>query len=130
VPRVSGPARVCTRVRVPLRVGARLLVSLSEAWRAVGHAASWLYGSRVPPWRQPRQAGYSSVGRASDCTLLQLSDEPWFDFGWPDLDIDVRSVRPDLTEALVRCGVSAYGGRGGGVGGGGGGGGVGERGVA
>ena len=32
-----------------------------------------------------RQAGYSSVGRASDCRALQLSDDPWFDSGWPDL---------------------------------------------
>ena len=31
------------------------------------------------------QSGYSSVGRASDCRLLQASDGPWFDSGWPDL---------------------------------------------
>ena len=31
------------------------------------------------------QAGYSSVGRASDCRNLQQSDGPWFDSGWPDL---------------------------------------------
>ena len=31
------------------------------------------------------QAGHSSVGRASDCRFLQLSDGPWFDSGWPDL---------------------------------------------
>ena len=30
------------------------------------------------------QAGYSSVGRASDCRHLQESDCPWFDSGWPD----------------------------------------------
>ena len=30
------------------------------------------------------QAGYSSVGRASDCRNLQQSDGPWFDSGWPD----------------------------------------------
>ena len=30
------------------------------------------------------QAGYSSVGRASDCRHLQPSDGPWFDSGWPD----------------------------------------------
>ena len=29
-------------------------------------------------------SGYSSVGRASDCRLLQQSDGPWFDSGWPD----------------------------------------------
>ena len=29
-------------------------------------------------------SGYSSVGRASDCRALQLSDGPWFDSGWPD----------------------------------------------
>ena len=32
------------------------------------------------------QTGYSSVGRASDCRVLQLSDGPWFDSGWPDFD--------------------------------------------
>ena len=31
--------------------------------------------------------GYSSVGRASDCRMLQQSDGPWFDSGWPDLMI-------------------------------------------
>ena len=31
------------------------------------------------------QAGYSSVGRASDCRCLQQSDGPWFDSGWPDI---------------------------------------------
>ena len=30
-------------------------------------------------------SGYSSVGRASDCRMLQQSDGPWFDSGWPDL---------------------------------------------
>ena len=30
---------------------------------------------------------YSSVGRASDCRALQLSDGPWFDCGWPDLQM-------------------------------------------
>ena len=29
-------------------------------------------------------SGYSSVGRASDCRAMQLSDGPWFDSGWPD----------------------------------------------
>ena len=31
-----------------------------------------------------RQAGDSSVGRASDCRHLQQSDGPWFDSGSPD----------------------------------------------
>ena len=30
-------------------------------------------------------AGDSSVGRASDCRALQLSDGPWFDSGSPDV---------------------------------------------
>ena len=30
------------------------------------------------------QASYSSVGRASDCRMLQQSDGPWFDSGWLD----------------------------------------------
>ena len=33
------------------------------------------------------QAGYSSVGRASDCRMLQQSDGPWFDSGWPDFPL-------------------------------------------
>ena len=28
--------------------------------------------------------GYSSVGRASDCSVKQQSNGPWFDSGWPD----------------------------------------------
>ena len=32
----------------------------------------------------PQQTGYSSIGRASDCRVLQQSDGPWFDSGWPD----------------------------------------------
>ena len=39
-----------------------------------------------------RHAGYSSVGRASDCRVLQLSDGPWFDSGWPDLMIRINSA--------------------------------------
>ncbi len=35
------------------------------------------------------QAGYSSVGRASDCSLQQQSDGPWFDSGWPDIETPV-----------------------------------------
>ena len=31
-----------------------------------------------------QQTGYSSVGRASDSRVLQQSDGPWFDSGWPD----------------------------------------------
>ena len=30
------------------------------------------------------EPGYSSVGRASDCRLVQPSDGGWFDSGWPD----------------------------------------------
>ena len=33
----------------------------------------------------PNTTGYSSVGRASDCSLQQQSDGPWFDSGWPDI---------------------------------------------
>ena len=44
-------------------------------------ALRWSTRGRHTP-RQ--QAGYSSVGRASDCRMLQQSDGPWFDSGWPD----------------------------------------------
>ena len=38
-------------------------------------------------------AGYSSVGRASDCRSLQQSDGPWFDSGWPD--VKMRCLKQD-----------------------------------
>ena len=54
--------------------------------------------------REAEQAGYSSVGRASDCRPLQLSDGPWFDSGWPDLHRlapqAVRSATPRGFEPL------------------------------
>ena len=34
--------------------------------------------------RECHQGGYSSVGTASDCRLLQPSDGHWFDSDWPD----------------------------------------------
>ena len=56
------------------------------------------------------QAGYSSVGRASDCRALQLSDGPWFDSGWPDFScVDLiqllrtthdRSTMPELSSEM------------------------------
>ena len=38
--------------------------------------------------------GYSSVGRASDCRHMQISDGPWFDSGWPELsgDVEIKGV--------------------------------------
>ena len=54
--------------------------------------------------REAEQAGYSSVGRASDCRALQLSDGPWFDSGWPDLHRlapqAVRSCAASDTEGI------------------------------
>ena len=61
-----------------------------------------------------QQTGYSSVGRASDCRVLQQSDGPWFDSGWPDFcwkacasQIDARgpastnsTKTPDSTNSL------------------------------
>ena len=40
-----------------------------------------------------QQTGYSSVGRASDCRVLQQSDGPWFDSGWPDFHCTARASR-------------------------------------
>ena len=39
--------------------------------------------------------GYSSVGRASDCSLQQQSDGPWFDSGWPDFHV-AANVKPNI----------------------------------
>ena len=36
--------------------------------------------------------GYSLVGRASVCRMLQLSDGPWSDSGWPDLCVPDERV--------------------------------------
>ena len=46
-----------------------------------------------------RQAGDSSVGRASDCRSLQLSNGPWFDSGSPDFG--PRHVPQHLQSAHV-----------------------------
>ena len=46
------------------------------------------------------QAGYSSVGRASDCRNLQQSDGSWFDSGWPDFSTD------SIAQCLCRFGLS------------------------
>ena len=54
-----------------------------------GAARGVLGGCGAPPrgagGARSAHAGYSSVGRASDCRRLQQSDGPWFDSGWPDL---------------------------------------------
>ena len=53
-----------------------------------GAARGVLGGCGAPPrgagGARSAHAGYSSVGRASDCRRLQQSDGPWFDSGWPD----------------------------------------------
>ena len=47
----------------------------------------WVVPATKPPIQINERGcttGYSSVGRASDCRVLQQSDGPWFDSGWPD----------------------------------------------
>jgi hypothetical protein len=39
-----------------------------------------------------QQAGYSSVGRASDCALPRQSDGPWLDSGWPDFSSKLAAL--------------------------------------
>ena len=51
---------------------------------------------------QDYQTGYSSVGRASDCRIVQLSDGPWFDSGWPD-SYPSASVRQPRQRDINRC---------------------------
>ena len=48
------------------------------------------------------QAGYSSVGRASDCRFMQPSDGPWFDSGWPDF-VSSCSTHTLNTAWLIAC---------------------------
>ena len=65
--------------------------------------------------RCPLQAGYSSVGRASDCRFVQPSDGPWFDSGWPDFNLvrycfpssanDIHGRTGDGLMTSPRCGV-------------------------
>ena len=58
------------------------------------------------------QAGDSSVGRASDCRSLQLSDGPWFDSGSPDLCFGARSPRKPSFRwpPLEKCRLKVWGG--------------------
>ena len=37
------------------------------------------------------QAGYRSVGRASDCRASQPLEGPWFDSGWSDFTHSLES---------------------------------------
>ena len=57
------------------------LSCLQDLWRTNTLAVFCLLG----PNTILCHPGHSSVGRASDCRLLQQSDGPWFDSGWPDL---------------------------------------------
>ena len=57
------------------------LVTTGAKSRAFRPGAPRGPGARGSP---AANSGYSSVGRASDCRDLQLSDGPWFDSGWPD----------------------------------------------
>ena len=63
---------------------------------------------------QDRQAGYSSVGRASDCRSLQQSDGPWFDSGWPDFVLtwgatEVDQARSGAARAGFVCAMRPQG---------------------
>ncbi len=47
--------------------------------------------------RLTANTGDSSVGRASDCRMVQTSDGPWFDSGSPDICsrcLRIRALRP------------------------------------
>jgi hypothetical protein len=50
-------------------------------------------------------SGYSSVGRASDCRLLQQSDDPWFDSGWPDFSPKIEHQAPGIAAPLAVYGM-------------------------
>ena len=53
-------------------------------------------------------SGDSSVGRASDCRMLQLSDGPWFDSGSPDFqESSLTSARGSEALAVEDAGVEA-----------------------
>ena len=59
-----------------------------------------------------QQTGYSSVGRASDCRMLQQSDGPWFDSGWSDfLGFFWGGAKPGNWIVLVSRSTKALGNR-------------------
>ena len=71
-----------------------LLVLLWSCSHACSHANLLSAHSDPVFFQFCRQAGYSSVGRASDCRMLQQSDGPWFDSGWPDVFTVAGSSSP------------------------------------
>ena len=77
----SPTSAVLAANRGPRNVGSITAVLVSRRGR--------FHGVLLLEWRQ---AGYSSVGRASDCRALQLSDGPWFDSGWPDFAYARRAL--------------------------------------
>ena len=53
-------------------------------------------------WNACVSAGYSSVGRASDCRVLQQSDGPWFDSGWPDILLQAAGMSFQLSAGMCQ----------------------------
>lgn len=73
------------RGRVTPNAGRELTTRRLEGSVLSRACSAQLIAASDGPLISRQQAGYSSVGRASDCRVLQQSDGPWFDSGWPDL---------------------------------------------
>ena len=78
-------ARVGTHVYGREQVGAAACLQRSAKASCAMRLEALCGGCMAQVRQHSGHAGYSSVGRASDCRCLQQSDGPWFDFGWPDV---------------------------------------------
>ena len=61
-----------------------------------------LVSANLALFTRKQQAGYSSVGRASDCRMLQQSDGPWFDALFNQLKQLAEAIHKLTTSALAQ----------------------------
>ena len=97
------PAHMCgTRVNISLKS-----IYFNRKGPSQDTGAQHLRNTRNMYPRQ--QTGYSSVGRASDCRVLQQSDGPWFNSGWPDFVLNrfplevVHALQSDAQCQSLAC---------------------------
>ena len=78
------------RILVPPPRGAKACLAKGSGVRRLRPCGCPSAPQELRPLEIPgMQAGYSSVGRASDCRLLQQSECPWFVPGWPEKGVDI-----------------------------------------